>query len=134
MIFKILCFVMRKQAFCKCENKDADQLRSNCAADQRLCFRYTDSRIPLLPRSEISSLWPSSVAVSLVCVGPGRTPRRPVYSQRGLYMLCHGKTCLPEISDREKVLIRLHRCTDIKLGVFVVRKGIKQLIYLMTII
>ena len=31
------------------ENKDADQLRSNCEADQRLCFRYTDSRIhPLL--------------------------------------------------------------------------------------
>ena len=28
--------------FCICENKDADQLRSNCAADQRLCFRNTD--------------------------------------------------------------------------------------------
>ena len=25
-------------------------------ADQRLCFRYTDSTIPLLPKSEISSL------------------------------------------------------------------------------
>ena len=47
---------MRKPPFCKCENKDADQLRSNCAADQRLCFRYTDSTIPLLPKSEISSL------------------------------------------------------------------------------
>ena len=54
---------MRKPAFCICENKDADQLRSNCAADQRLCFRYTDSTIPLLPTSEISSLEPSSVAV-----------------------------------------------------------------------
>ena len=43
-------------AFCICENKDADQLRSNCAADQRLCFRYTDSTIPLLPKSEIPSL------------------------------------------------------------------------------
>ena len=32
------------------------QRRSNCAADQRLCFRYTDSTIPLLPKSEISSL------------------------------------------------------------------------------
>ena len=48
--------VIRKPAFCICENKDADQLRSNCAADQRLCFRYTDSKIPLLARSEISSL------------------------------------------------------------------------------
>ena len=31
---------MRKQAFCICENKDADQLRSNCEADQCLCFCY----------------------------------------------------------------------------------------------
>ena len=32
-------------------------------ADQRLCFRYTDSAIPLLSKSEISSLSPSCVAV-----------------------------------------------------------------------
>ena len=44
--------VMRKPAFCKCENKDADQLRGNREADQRLCFRYMDSTIPLLPKSE----------------------------------------------------------------------------------
>ena len=36
-------------------NKDADQLRCNREADQRLCFRYTESTIPLLPKSEISS-------------------------------------------------------------------------------
>ena len=48
--------VVRKPAFCICENKDADQLRGNREADQRLCFRYTDSTIPLLPKSEISSL------------------------------------------------------------------------------
>ena len=36
-------------------NKDADQLRGNREADQRLCFRYTESTIPLLPKSEISS-------------------------------------------------------------------------------
>ena len=41
--------VVRKPAFCICENKDADQLRGNCEADQRLCFRYSDSTIPLLP-------------------------------------------------------------------------------------
>ena len=29
------------------ENKGADQLHSNCEADQRLCFRYSDSTIPL---------------------------------------------------------------------------------------
>ena len=45
-----------KTGFCICENKDADQLRGNREADQRLCFRCTDSTIPLLPKSEISSL------------------------------------------------------------------------------
>ena len=39
---------MRKPTICICENKDADQLCSNCTADQRLCFRLTDSNIPLL--------------------------------------------------------------------------------------
>ena len=48
--------VMRKPDFCLCENKCADQLRSNCEADQPLCFRYTDSTIPLLSKSKISSL------------------------------------------------------------------------------
>ena len=48
---------MRKPA------KDADQLRGNREADQRLCFRYTDKTIPLLPKSEISSLLPFSTAV-----------------------------------------------------------------------
>ena len=43
------------------ENKGADQLRSNCEADQRLCFRYTDSTIPLLSKSKIFSLLSSSV-------------------------------------------------------------------------
>ena len=33
---------MRKPAFCICENKGANQLRSNCAADLRLCFHYID--------------------------------------------------------------------------------------------
>ena len=49
---------MRKPTICICENKATDQLRSNCEADQRLCFRFTDSTIPpsLLSKSEISSL------------------------------------------------------------------------------
>ena len=51
-----LNLVMRKPAFFICENKDADQLRGNREADQRLCFRYIDSTIPLLSKSEISSL------------------------------------------------------------------------------
>ena len=43
--------VVRKPVFCICENKDAEQLRGHREADQRLCFRYTDSTIPLLPKS-----------------------------------------------------------------------------------
>ena len=43
---------MIKPTTCICENKDADQLRGNREADQRLCFRYTDSTIPLLSRSK----------------------------------------------------------------------------------
>ena len=54
--------IMRKAAFHICENKRADQLRGNHTADQRLCFCYIDSKIPPCPKSEISSLYPSSVA------------------------------------------------------------------------
>ena len=41
--------VIRKPTFCICENEGADQLRGNREADLRLCCRYTDSSIPLLP-------------------------------------------------------------------------------------
>ena len=41
---------MKKTAFCICENKDADRLRGKREADQRLCFRYIDSTIPLLSK------------------------------------------------------------------------------------
>ena len=71
-----MSLVMRKPAFCICENKDADQLRGNREADQRLCFRYTDSTIPLLPKSEIASLSPSSVTVqSGLCRTWSETPK-----------------------------------------------------------
>ena len=45
---------MRKITFYMCENIDADQLRGDHEADQRPFFRYTDSTIPLLSKSEIS--------------------------------------------------------------------------------
>ena len=54
---------MGKLTICICENKDADQLRGNREADQRLCFRYTDSTLPLLLKYEISSFEPASVTV-----------------------------------------------------------------------
>ena len=54
--------LMGKPATCLGENKDADQLRGNREADQRLCFRYSDSTIPLL------------CLYRPVCVGPVRKP------------------------------------------------------------
>ena len=57
-----LSHVMRKSAFCICENKIQDQLRSNHTADQHLCFQYTDSTFPF-SKSNVSSLQSSSVAV-----------------------------------------------------------------------
>ena len=54
---------MRKPTICMGENKDADQLRSNREADQRLCFRYTDSTFPPLLIPKFSRFWVSSVTV-----------------------------------------------------------------------
>ena len=51
-----MSLVVKKTAFCICENKDADQLCGNREADQRLGFRYMDSTIPLLYKYKISSL------------------------------------------------------------------------------
>ena len=39
----------------RCENKRSDRLHGNREADQRLCLRYSNSKIPLLSKSEISS-------------------------------------------------------------------------------
>ena len=78
---------MRNPAFCICENKDADHFRGNREADQRFCFRYIDSIIPLLSIYEISRFCPFCVVVQGVFVGPGRKPRRPVFTQRGSYYI-----------------------------------------------
>ena len=64
VIFKFFCRIpmwdlsriLRIPDFCICENKGADQLRGNREADQRLCFRYIDSTIPLLSKYELTSL------------------------------------------------------------------------------
>ena len=76
---------MRKPTFCICENKDADQLRGNREADQRLCFRYLDSMIPLLSKSENSSLWPSPVAVQPGLCRTRSETRMLVFSRRGSF-------------------------------------------------
>ena len=74
-------FSFRYTLFAYAKNKDADQLifnhqlRVNGEADQRLCFRYTGSTIPLLPTFQISSLLSSSVVYSPVCVGLVGNPK-----------------------------------------------------------
>ena len=45
---------MRKQRR-RSASRLPDQLRGKREADQRLCFRYSDSTIPLLLKAEISS-------------------------------------------------------------------------------
>ena len=54
---------VRKPTICMGENKDADQLRGNREADQRLCFRYMDSTFPPLLIPKLSRFWVSSVTV-----------------------------------------------------------------------
>ena len=79
--------VMRKPTFCICENKDADQLRGNREADQSLCFRYTDSTILLLPKSEISILKQSSVAVQPgLCRTWSETPKTGFLTTRLIFL------------------------------------------------
>ena len=75
---------MRKPDFCLCENKGADQLCSNCEADQRLCFRYTDSTIFfffLKLKFQSSRLFLKLYRP--VCVRPGGKPQSPIFSRRG---------------------------------------------------
>ena len=59
---------MGKPTVCIGENKGADQLRGNREADQHLCFRYSDSTIPPLLNSEISSFY--SCAYTGLMSGP----------------------------------------------------------------
>ena len=70
-----------KTGFCLFKNKGADQLRSNCEADQHLCFHYTDSTILLNPKFQASSLLLRLYRP--ICVRTGRKPRRLVFSHRG---------------------------------------------------
>ena len=60
MILHFMSRRMGKPTICIGENKDADQFRCNREADQRLCFRYMDSTIPLL------------LELALFCASTGR--------------------------------------------------------------
>ena len=79
---------MGKSTICIGENKGADQLRSNCEADQSLCFRCTDSTILLLLKSEISSFYPASVIVQAGLSQTWSEPKLLVFSSTGSYFGC----------------------------------------------
>ena len=55
-------------------------------ADQRLCFRYIDSRSLYFLNTKFEASSHLVWLKSLVCVGPGQKPRRPVFSERGSYV------------------------------------------------
>ena len=76
---------MGKPTICIGEIKGADQLRSNCEADQRLCFRYTDSTVPLLSKSKISRLLSYSVTVQPGLYQTWSEPKLLVFSRIGSY-------------------------------------------------
>ena len=59
----------------------------NKGADQRLCFRYMDSTIPVLSKSKISSLLPCTVTVQLGLCRTWSEPKLLVFSRTGSYSL-----------------------------------------------
>ena len=101
LICRQLSRVVRKPSFCICENKDADQLRGNREADQRLCFRYLDSTIPLFPKSKISSLYPSSVAVQPGLCRTWSKSKLLVFSRQGSIKTQHHLVYCKGLMSRE---------------------------------
>ena len=80
---------MRKPTICPGENKGADQLCSNCEADQRLCFRYTNSTVPILRKSEISIFYLFSVTVHVDLCRTCSKITLLVFSQGSSYISRH---------------------------------------------
>ena len=74
-----------KPTICIGKNKGVDQLRINCGADQclKVCFFYMDSTIPLLSKSKISSLLPSSETVQAGLCQTWSEPKLLVFSRTG---------------------------------------------------
>ena len=71
---------MRQPDFGLCVNKGADQVRSNCEADQRLCFHRR-----IVQFLYFLNLKPSSVLEQLSLCHTWSETRRPVFSRCGSY-------------------------------------------------
>ena len=95
---KYMSRVVRKPDLCICENKGADQLRgSKLISAFVFTIRIVQSLYFLNLKNQASShlVW----LYSPVCVGPGRKPRRPVFSERGSYMI------KSKISDTKNIVV-----------------------------
>ena len=79
---------MGKQTICIGENKGENQLRSNCEAYQRLCFRCSDHTILLLLKNEISSFQLASVTVQAGLCQTLKEPKLLVFSRTSSYVYC----------------------------------------------
>ena len=77
---------MGKPTICICENKDVDQLRSNCKADQCLCFRNTDSTMSdmCLAYVEFCKFFNARFTYTLMCDCCLRINPNPGFSVRVL--------------------------------------------------
>ena len=85
---------MRKSAFYLCENKAQVKAMISCSvynhtADLRLGFHFIDSAIPLFLNPKFQASRHLLCLYSPVCVGPGRKPRRQIFSLRGSYIDVH---------------------------------------------
>ena len=98
---------MRKPDFCKCKKKKTQ----NSAADQRPYFRYVDSTIPLLPKSEISSLFPCSVAVQPgLCQTLSETMKTGLLATR---LILHTWVCLiTDPSGNPRAFLTFDNCCE----------------------
>ena len=92
---------MKKPAFCLCENKDEDRVTVKLICAFVFATRIVQSLFFLNPIFQASSHLLR--LGSPVCVGPGRKPRRPVFSQRGSNSskLAQRKTIKPENGELE---------------------------------
>ena len=110
--------IMRKPAFCICENKGADQLRVNCAPDQHLCFRCkVKSLFFLNPRFHVSIHL--LVLHSRFVLWPGRKLRRQVFSRRSSNILALFQTfarfpnlCVQHITRKKAADVLAQRIMD----------------------
>ena len=100
--------IVRKPDFCLGENKGADQLRGNTAkliSAFVFATRIVQFLFYLNPKFQASSSFLSLYRP--VCVGPGRKPRRPVFSRRGSYISYSHQVCNKLRSKEESWFTRL---------------------------